>query len=37
MAGITLWEAGKHLFGRHGSGRSDLSTTYKKVLRERLK
>jgi len=32
----TSWELGKHLFGRHGSGRSDLSVNRKSILREKL-
>jgi predicted DNA-binding protein len=28
----TAWEAGKHLFGRHGSGRSDLSERCEEIL-----
>ena len=30
------WELGKELFGREGSGRSDLSTNRKSILREKL-
>jgi hypothetical protein len=33
----TPWEIGQHLFGRHGSGRSDLSTNRKKILREKIR
>ena len=30
------WELGKDLFGRTGSGRSDLAREHKKVFREKL-
>jgi Arc/MetJ-type ribon-helix-helix transcriptional regulator len=30
----TPYELGKHLFGRHGSGRSDLATNSEQILRE---
>lgn len=30
------WELGKSLFGRVGSGRSDLSLNHKKILKEKL-
>ncbi len=30
----TAWELGKELFGRHSSGRSDLSENCEQVLRE---
>ena len=33
----TAWEMGKHLFGRHGSGRSDLSKNSEQILRERFR
>jgi Arc/MetJ-type ribon-helix-helix transcriptional regulator len=32
----SAYELGKHLFGRHGSGRDDLSTNRKKILGEIL-
>ena len=32
----TPWELGKDRFGKVGSGRSDLSTNRKKILREML-
>ena len=33
----SVWEQGKHLFGRHGSGRSDLSEKCEDILRERFR
>lgn len=30
----TPYELGKHLFGRYGSGRSDLASNSEKILRE---
>ena len=33
----TAWELGRELFGRFGSGRSDLSTDRKRLVRERLR
>jgi AbrB family looped-hinge helix DNA binding protein len=30
------WEAGKHLFGKHSSDRSDRSTNRKRLLREKI-
>ncbi len=33
----TPYELGKDLFGLDGSGRSDLSTTYKKRIKEQLR
>jgi hypothetical protein len=30
------WELGKHLFGRFGSGRSDLSQGRKRVIRAKI-
>ena len=30
------YDAGKELFGRHGSGRGDLSVRRKKILKEKL-
>jgi len=33
----TPYELGKHLFGRYGSGLSDLATNHKKYLRERMR
>lgn len=34
---ISPYELGKHLFGRFGSGRNDLSTNRKTLLREKLR
>ena len=31
------YELGKDLFGKHGSGRGDLSVTYKSKVRERIR
>ena len=31
------WEAGKELFGKYSSGRSDLSSNRKAILQERLR
>ena len=33
---VTPFEAGKDVFGRHGSGRDDLSTNRKTILAEIL-
>jgi len=33
----TSYELGEDLFGKYGSGRGDLSTTYKSKLKERLR
>jgi hypothetical protein len=33
----SAYELGKHLFGRHGSGRDDLSTNRKAILGEILR
>jgi hypothetical protein len=33
----SAWDLGKHLFGRHGSGRRDLSTRRKALLDEALR
>lgn len=33
----SAFELGEDLFGRHGSGTGDLSTTYKRVLKERIR
>jgi hypothetical protein len=30
----TAWESGKHLFGRHGSGRTDFSENCEQILIE---
>lgn len=30
------WELGKDLFGKHGSGRSDLSTNADRIVREKI-
>lgn len=30
------WELGKDRFGKHGSGRSDLSKNRKKILKEKI-
>jgi Arc/MetJ-type ribon-helix-helix transcriptional regulator len=30
----TPYELGRHLFGRHGSGRSDLASNSEQILRE---
>ena len=35
--GNTNYELGRHLFGKVSSGRSDLSTRYKDVLRGKLR
>lgn len=32
----TPWELGKDVFGKFGSGRSDLSTVRKRILREKI-
>lgn len=33
----SAWELGKHLFGKVGSGRSDLSINSEQILREKLR
>ncbi|HPJ40530.1 MAG TPA: DUF6290 family protein [Spirochaetota bacterium] len=33
----TAYELGEDLFGRHGSGRGNLSVDYKTILKERLR
>jgi len=33
----TPYQLGKELFGRHGSGKGDLSQNYKKILKEKLR
>lgn len=33
---VNSYELGKDYFGKYGSGRTDLSTTYKQELKERL-
>ncbi len=33
----SAYELGEDLFGRHGSGRHDLSETYKRELTERIR
>ena len=33
---MNSYELGKDYFGRYGSGRTDLSTTYKQELKEKL-
>ena len=33
----TLYEAGKHLFGKYGSGRSDLATNSEQIVRELIR
>ncbi|HON80020.1 MAG TPA: DUF6290 family protein [Spirochaetota bacterium] len=33
----TAYELGEDLFGRHGSGRGNLSEDYKTILKERLR
>lgn len=35
-ARLSPYELGKHLFGRYGSGRDDLSVKRKALLREKL-
>jgi Arc/MetJ-type ribon-helix-helix transcriptional regulator len=32
----TPWELGQHLFGCYGSGRGDLSTNRKRLVREKV-
>jgi hypothetical protein len=34
--GLSAYELGKHLFGKHGSGRGDLSSKRKAILNESL-
>jgi hypothetical protein len=34
--GASLYEAGKHLFGLHASGRTDLSTNAEKIVKEKI-
>ena len=31
----TAWKLGKNLFGRHGSGRTDLAASAKRIAREK--
>ena len=33
----TAYEVGESLFGKYGSGRNDLSTTYKQKLKEKIR
>ena len=33
----SAWELGSHLFGRHSSGKGDLSSNRKQHLKEKLK
>jgi RHH-type transcriptional regulator, rel operon repressor / antitoxin RelB len=33
----TFYEAGKHLFGRYGSGRGDLARNSEQILKEMLR
>jgi hypothetical protein len=33
----SAFELGQDLFGRHGSGNGNLSTTYKRLLKERIR
>ncbi len=33
----TAWDLGSHIFGKHASGRSDLSTNRKAILKEKLR
>jgi predicted DNA-binding protein len=33
----SAYDLGKNLFGRHGSGRGDLSTGYKSKVKERIR
>jgi predicted DNA-binding protein len=35
--GASPYELGKDLFGRHGSGRGDLSTAHKNKVKDRLR
>ncbi len=35
--GPTVWEAGGHYFGRHGSGHSDRSERCEEILREKFR
>lgn len=34
---LTAWELGKEVFGREGSGRGNLSTDRKRLLKEKLR
>jgi predicted transcriptional regulator len=34
---ISAFELGEDLFGRHGSGRGELSAKYKSILKERIR
>lgn len=34
---ISPYELGKDLFGKHGSGHTDFSKTYKKLLKDKLR
>lgn len=36
-AATSAWESGRALFGRYGSGRTDLSTDRKRLVRERIR
>ena len=33
----TAYEVGEHLFGKYGSGREDLSSTYKQKLKKKIR
>ena len=33
----TAWDLGEHIFGQHASGRSDLSTNRKAILKEKFR
>jgi hypothetical protein len=33
---VTLFMVGENFFGRYGSGKGDLSTTYKNILKDKL-
>jgi len=33
----SAYDLGKNVFGRHGSGRGDLSTSYKNKVKERIR
>ena len=35
-SGISSYESGKMYFGQYGSGRGDLSVSYKKKIKEKL-
>lgn len=34
---VSSYDLGKNLFGRHGSGRGDLSINYKSKVKERIR